>query len=462
MSILHFRRGTKLKKAYVVALLLSSIMCFGLAGCTSGTESTREIPETSVSDGEDDEEEVDDEIEESVNTKKLDSDWLKKVEEYYIANRYSDSYGLYSFSDVIPGSFSYSVNDSNNIYLYYNDVSGGKYISMHINDVTEVVSICVDLQYSDGTRFYVYGEDVEYNGIEGFFDNLTTCEWDTLDDDSALADHDVDSDAKILYSRFINSSDVAFSKVDTSLDEYGIVLGNKYREIDPSTHLSEEPDIVNEHVFEDGVCKDCDMSWISYVRSSIAELDLYRDENGGWVSVYGPDGEYNICPSDYVQYSSDDGYVSFYYHNFAEDDTTVDFIMNIDEYNPDEISMQFGFEEEYYSVDIGVVDATYEYVIRVSCAPEEVAEVFASKKSLMDSSEIYLIYSDEESESLETYEMDLSDEDIAALFGDSECEYRTKDDMYDLFWEYHENFLDGIECGLNYMDTSLADYNITY
>lgn len=454
-----------MKKKVVVTLLTICMFSMGLAGCSPSTEQTRDIPEIEESEESDDYDETSDEDEEetrAVSGRHLDSGWLEKVREYCYENQYSEHYGVFSYSEDIPGSFDVYADDDDIWYVNYTNVRGNSTISMNLHDATEEISVCIDLQYSDGTRFYIYGESLEYNQIEYFFDNLLTGSWDTLAEDSALEDHDVEADAKILYSRFINMSDVAFGRMDTTFEEYGIVLGDKYRNIDPTECLSEEVEIVNDHVFENGVCKDCDMNWTDYVRSAIAEHDLYRDDTDGWVSVYGPNGYFNMCPSDYVQLSADEGYVQLYYRNYAEDAEAMEFHFTAYGYNLDEVSLLFSIDDEYYPIKQGVVTSTYTYGMRIECAPSEVADIISSKDRIMDEAEFYVVVDKEDGDGSEWYDLDLSDEEIEEIFADSECTYRSKEDVCNAFLERRDNFIDAFEGSLKYLDTSFADYGMTY
>lgn len=95
-----------MKKKVVVTLLTICMFSMGLAGCSPSTEQTRDIPEIEESEESDEYDEASDEDEEetrAVSGRHLDSGWLEKVREYCYENQYSEHYGVFSYSEDIPG-----------------------------------------------------------------------------------------------------------------------------------------------------------------------------------------------------------------------------------------------------------------------------------------------------------------------------------------------------------------------
>ena len=329
----------------------------------------------------------------------------------------------------------------------------------------------MDLSYGDD-RFYVTGYDypIGMKDIEKNIDDMIagTPDTFTIFDDSALAKHgeDVKKDIKIMYARLIAMSDNAFPELNLTMEDSGLELGDKYRSVDPADPMSMEIVITNEHKFEKGICSDCGMAWTEYFYETMQTLDKYGSET--WSSVYGQKTDSMIYDGDYVQYISfgKDSAKLFYHPLGGPLETSNDCTIMI--YNTDEgirESIEFSLEEGRYQLEgqRGVSSNRFRYYLTVSAAPGEFDKVFASKEAFVAAAEADLYFTDPETHQVINAWDELTEEEIKKTIEEvDDCVYYTKDDIIDLIWERHENFLESLDRGMIWFDTSFEDLGINW
>lgn len=393
----------------------------------------------------------------------IDEDKLQKAEDLYVSKSPEKNRNIPVYADGIRGCGSYSVSKDNISFNY----SGLNYMSINliVDPVSEMAYINLQMQYDD-EYFMAYTESykVSVTDVESMVDKLSALEPGSFDvlDDSALEGHseDIKNDIKIMYSRLILMADNAFPEIGLGLEDLGIDLGDKYRDVDPYKALSNEIQIVNEHVFENGVCSDCGMTWNEYYYDATGELGGLPDDV--WHSIYGQDSKTMISDADYVQCSagSSENAEVFYFHtddNWNELNCTAISNSYDDDVN---VYLKFSFEEGMHIDDDGIVSYRFIYSIVIEADPGKYSEIFSSRESFEEAAQVYLFVMEDGSGSNVFGVME--DDEIAALFEEENSTYYNMDEILDMIWENHEALLSSMDSGMVWLDTSLADMGINW
>ena len=401
--------------------------------------------------------------------KDLNQEWYEKTKGYYDSIYPEGRSALWLYADGVRGNGTLNFMEKTINFAY--TTCDGQDLDINISLEKNTVSLTMDLVYGD-ERFYVSGYDypIGMKDIEKNIDDMIagTPDTFTIYSDSALATHgeDVKKDIAIMYARLIAMSDNAFPELNLTMEDSGIDLGDKYRSVDPTDSLSMEIVITNEHKFEKGICSDCGMVWTEYFYDTIHELDEYGSED--WSSVYGQRTDSMINGVDYVQYiSHGKDMAELLYHPLGDSFQISNdcSIMIYDTGDGIDVSIEFSLEEGKFELEgqSGVYADRFRYYLTVSAAPGEYDKVFASKEAFIDAVEAECYISDPETHtSIDAWE-ELTEEEIKKMIEDvDDCVYYTKDDVIDLVWERHENFLESLDRGMIWLDTSFEDIGINW
>ena len=401
--------------------------------------------------------------------KDLNQEWYEKTKGYYDSIYPEGKSALWLCADGVRGNG--TLHFMSDIIKFSYTTCNGQNLDVDISLDKDTVSLTMDLVYGDD-RFYATGYDypIGMKDIEKNIDDMIagTPDTFTIYDDSALSKHgeDVKKDIKIMYARLIAMSDNAFPQLNLTMEDSGLDLGDKYRSVDPTDPMSMEIVITNEHKFEKGICSDCGMAWTEYFYETIHELDEHGSEN--WSTVYGQQTDSMIYGGDYVQYISfgKDEAKLFYHPLGGSFDISNDCSIMIDDTGDGiHVSIEFTLEEGRYQLEgqRSVSADRFRYYLTVSAAPGEFDKVFASKEAFIAAAEAQLFFTNPETHEVISAWDELTEEEIKKTIEDvDDCVYYTKDDFIDLVWERHENFLESLDRGMIWFDTSFEDIGINW
>ena len=398
----------------------------------------------------------------------LDKAWLTAVTELYHKthpdnDRFSDVY-----VDGIRGEGGYMPEFNNKFSFEYIASNGSQSFTLNIDPETEKASIDLDICY-ENSRLYTRGLPVGLDKIEAYVDALIdgAAQFEAAYDKSAyrtdaeLLKHDL----PILYARFIAFSDNAFPSLNTTLEDYGIDLGTKYRDFDLSQTLSSEVAIHNEHQFVDGVCADCGMTWTKYLNRTLATIEGVEIEGDPdrteWFSQYGQNSKYGPDDWWYVQYSSSDIYradLSYVYPNLTEF-TSCRIYVNMEEDNY--FSLSYRYNEQFSSDEADFPYAEYEYSIYVDDSLENFGKLFTSKEAFEEACDVLLELEWPDGEITYAWER-MNEAEIQEAFQKGGRKYYSKKEILDEFWAQRENMLNAIDKGMIWYDTSFEDIGFNW
>lgn len=466
----------------IVAVFASCIiLCSGvLSGCKSGETETSKPSETTTRATTENVTTTTESVEETIGTvpvfKDLDKDWFEKTEAYYLKQYPERDHGVYVLADGIRGYGIYGFSE--NMYagpvidLSYYSTEYGNDIGMMVYTNTETVSVNVELQYDDNTRYVTNGfvDIVGLKEIEKYIDDLIDGKEGYFDvvDDTALAAHseEIKKDIAILYSRLIKMSDSAFSEINLTMEDGGISFGQKYRAVDPTQTLSMELVLENEHKFSNGVCSDCGMKWTEYYYDAIGKLARTEDVSEGWRSFYGQTSKYMLSLNDYVQYSATEKTYAemLYYMNDEENKVGRTFKFTFDGSGKKTIvNCEFNLEQGKVSLGDGVFSNQFMYSATLNAAPGEWDAVFASKEAFAKGCMVSLYIRDSENGGYTNAWAEMSEGDIKKQFDSVEgCKYYTREEIADIFWDLHENMLKSLDAGMADTGTNLNDAGVNW
>lgn len=469
----------------IIALIASCVLlCSGvLSGCKSGktetetskqsetvTQTTTEKVTTTTSES----------VEETIGTeaifKDLDKAWFEKLEAHYLKQYPERDHGGYLMVDGIRGYGLYGFSETDYagpvIDFSYFSTNFGNDIRMLVYTNTETVSVRVELQYDDDTRYITDGfvDTVGLKEIEKYIDDLIDGHdgYFAVVEDTALAGHseEIKKDITILYSRLIKMSDSAFSEINLTMEDGGIDFGKKYRAIDPTELLSSEVVLENEHKFENGVCSDCGMKWTEYYYDAVGKLSQSDEASEGWRSFYGQTSPYMLSINDYVQYSATDkNYAELlYYINDEEDKVGRTFTITLDSSGKNtKVTCSFKMEQGKVSLGEGEVAYQFMYEVMVNAAPGEWDWVFSSKENFAKSCLVNLFIMNPETRNFTNAWAEMSEGDIKKKFESLEdCKYYSKEELIDMFWDLHKAALQSLDAGMADTGTNLADAGVNW
>lgn len=388
------------------------------------------------------------------------NEWFYKVREYYLEKQPEDRRAEQVYIEGIPGMGSFFTTDSGQVTFIYEDNDARFSYTLNIQTAVDDIDVSIDLCYPDETRFYIACQTVENDGLEEVTNSVLTGDWSVYDD-SALATHsdEIETDAKIVYSRFVAFAKEALKDIDVSLEDYGIDFGSDYLSVDPKTPHSQEVVIVNDHVFENQVCTDCGESWFSYVYDTIGVIDHY-EEGEEWHSYYGPHSPYQVGGADYTQFSSYGENLSIYYHNY---DDRMDMTINLyqeNEYNYDPMDVYFTVASDYVGKanTPGVVMPKIRYSLNIDCEPSELNEVLSSREAILEASDFDVLVYDPDEDEIRSASIEYDGEEAVNELIESVDELKlTKEEVADMLLANKDSFIKCFSVGLESLGTNFED-----
>ena len=446
-----------------IAVVLSGVMFASvfLCSCNLKPKETDAEVETDVS-----EVQADDDFTQNNSGSLLDEVKFNEVIELYHKKQPETKFAVPIYVDGIRGDGSYLAIDEQ-ISFYYDANDGLARLTLTYLPNKGVLYFDIDMSYDD-TRYYLNsGENLAFDGIEAYIADAVELKADKycVYDDSAVAGHSeqIKNDLPIYYSRMIALAAKAFPELGYGLEDLGFKFGDKYRSVDPAQASSTEPEIKNEHKFENGVCTDCGMRWTEYFYDTLEKMDK-DTKPGEWHSIYGQDSASMIEPSDYVQLSASDKEGSEIYYQHIDDNWNTEScrIYIVDRGGKLEIGIRFNYNEGMHSVGNGTVSDKFNYYFRIVAEPGEFDKIFESKESFVKNCEMYLFVEDEDRVGHDVWGSK-SDEEIKKIFDEVEgCVYYTKDEMIDFFWKDYQRIFECMDKAMVWMDTSLADAGLNW
>ena len=390
-------------------------------------------------------------------------EWWQKIYEQYNSQASGEGENVMVYVENIRGNGSYFAYKDGTFHFSYNALNGN-YVTLYLNAKKDTAHF--DLYVKEGENsFYTNGNDIAFREISSYIDNLIKGEENYTVFNNSAMENDPDlvkSDLKILYARFLLLWDQAFSDLNPTLKSYGIEFGDAYRDIDATQPTSKEIVIVNEHQFENGVCKDCGMRWTEYLNRTLARMNGEElDEDAVLSKWYSNYGQKSADCGYYVQYSSNDGMsAELFLMDSTEPMLNCRITVSQDGEEP-YIHVKFNFEEYTYSVGNGMVSSKYRFSLQTGAKPGEFDRIFSSKEAFQEACFADFLYPDKDNVLIRGWE-EMSDEKLEKMLKSDKCVYYTKDEFVDFIWAEHERLLRAIDKGMVWYDTTLADLGMNY
>ena len=398
----------------------------------------------------------------------FDKDKLQQLVAYCDSKKERDSQTLGAYADGIRGEVIYSVHADQILFAYE---AADTSITLHIYPEKETASLTFDLHYGDDRYYGTTPSNMELGlgDFESFIDSVIICDKSVVDvhDDAAFASNSetIAKDIPILYSRLITIAENAFPELGFGLEDLGLDFGSKYRDIDPGQIVSQEIEIVNDHVFVDGVCRDCKMTWPEYFYETVKKIDGDKGEfEYLGHSIDGQKSSYNFSASDTISLRAeheDDATVSYKHMELHDDVHSSDeWKVNITESRGMlKSDLEVSYEQGFYSTGTGV-SYKYEYYLELTADAGEYDEVFSSKKDFIKNckAELRLWEGDDPEEWGKNLWDSMSDSEIKKMFDEEPGNtYLTEEEFIDYVWERCENVLESMDYSMIWLDTSLED-----
>lgn len=457
-------------KRLMCGVLLSS---FILCGCNQVTETTAvsetesqieatttEAPTETVQTTADDRPEI-------------NVDNMIKVADLYKSKEPDGNNAVVVKHDDIRGNAYYHVTDDGAFHFTY-DTSPYTSITATIMSGKRTMEITMSLFFNNmkmKSNMLLTGE-TSIDGMESFIDAVIANDKErfyiydnqTLDAYTEL----IKKDMPILYSRFIAYADRAFPELGLKLEDLGVSLGTKYRSVDYTQTTSQEKTVTNALAYKNGVSADKKKVWTEYYYNAVGKLGGMTGK--GWHSAYGEQSSSMLTPSDYVQYSANDKKNGeMLYHKMTAGDTEPGesfwiYVQNTSTKKKKKISVSMRYEltQKDISLGKGVYTSKYHYWVTVSAAPGQYDKVFESKESLKKYVKVELLVRNSKGYYSSAWGKKADIDKLKKSFEADGCKYYTKEEMIDLLWERHENFLASLDHGLSAMGTSLADIGVNW
>ena len=369
----------------VVALVLSGVMVasVSLTACSKSeeekeTKKSKSQAEDAVDEDEDsdaeDDEDSDAEEKETRKQKKeahLNQEVIQELDAYFASLDPNVERNEGVYCDGIRGEGLAFWGEGSILFAY--DSMDYDSIQIQIPKDTAALSITFNLDYGD-TRYYGRAE-TDLGGLEDLIDQIVkdpasvTLDGDSTSfemyDDSAVAQfkEEIQKDLPILYSRIITLGDSAFAEAGYGIEDIGVDFGDEYRSVDPEQATSKETVVDNEHVFVDGICSDCGMTWTEYYYDVVGKF-MHDDFGNGQHTCSGQSSATMLSQSDYVQYSAnhEDAGSMYYQHVEIDNDRGI---MNVEmcnltidlRHSKVETNLNYSYEQGAHK------EVTFEYTI---------------------------------------------------------------------------------------------------
>lgn len=451
-------------------ILLSSVM---LCGCSQTAETTSSITEsqTEVTTTATEPAPVETTVRPEIN-----ADNMKKVAELYASKAPEGKEPVNVFADGVRGNGSYFLDNGTLCFGY--SLNNGTSFEVRLTSGKRTADILFDIVYKEDQRLYGSGDAVIDN-IEKIIDDLIddTAAYISYSNRSAYVDHkeDIKKDLPILYSRFIAVADKAFPELGLKLEDLGINLGTKYRTVDPVQLMSFDSVVTKTLEYKNGISTEGKKPWTEYYYNAVGVMGNMTRKD--WRSAYVQSSSAMLKPDDYVQYvaglipfdKAKKKYAGIYYVSPKTNDNDVSeqLLIKIDDTSTKKtkkitVTMQYLFEMKEISVGKGSVLPKYHYSVDIKAKPGEYGKVFESKESLKKYASVHLNITNKKGAYTNAWGKKANIDKLKKSFEADGCTYYTKDEIIDMLWEHHENFLASMDYGMSEMDTSLADIGVNW
>lgn len=457
----------KLATKLLCGVLLSSVL---FSGCNQVTETTTSATEsqteatTTVAETEPVQTTADDRPE-------INVDYMMKVADLYKSKEPDGTNAVVVMADGFRGSaMYYTKQDGSLSFGYY--ASSGSSVTASIMSGKRTMEITLSLVFKGMKTNILLTGEAPIDGMEAFIDSVIANDKEKfyIYNDMTLDAYakQVESDLPILYSRFIAYADQAFPELGLKFEDLGVRLGSKYRAVDPKQTTSMETSVSNSVTYKNGVSSNKKKVWTEFYYNAVGKLGGMTGK--GWHSAYGEQSASMLTPSDYVQYSATNKkYGEMLYHKMTADakEPAESFWIYVNNTSTKKkkkisVSMRYELEQKEISLGKGIITYKYMYFVTISAAPGQYNKVFASKESLKKYVKVTLLLSNKKGKITTLSEKKAFTSKMKKSFEADGCKYYTKDDLVDILWNHHENFLASLDHGLSGMGTSLADIGVNW
>ena len=462
-------------KKFVTRLLCGVLASsFIFCGCAQATETTTATEETTTQT-----ETTAKETEPAPTeapSPEINVDNMIKVSDLYASKEPEGKNAVWIYSDGIRGGGNYSVDDG--VLRFSYTLNNGSTFDVRLKSGKRTAEITFDLIYKEDQCLSGSGDPVIDN-IERFIDDLIddSGTYIQYSNRSAYVDHkeDIKKDLPIFYARFIAVADKAFPELGLKLEDLGINLGTKYREVDPAQLMTFDKAVTKTLEYNNGISTQGKKPWTEYFYNAVGVMGNMNRKD--WRSVYGQKSASMLKPDDYVQYvaglvpgnKAKKKYAGLYYVSptAAYSDESEQFMINIDDASTKKtkkitVTMSYWFDMKDISIGKGVVTPKYRYRVEIKAKPGEYDKVFESKESLKKYASVHLNVANKKGIASDAWGKKANIDKLKKSFEADGCTYYSKDQIIDKLWEQHEKFLASIDYGMSDMDTSLADIGVNW
>lgn len=395
----------------------------------------------------------------------LDSEWLEKLRGYYDSQMPDDIFEdevfcINEYSDDYRGEFSWNLHKYFFDMEFYTEDDDSICVSIDTDD--NEIELEVRIDYEDETTYDIDVDEVGYDKMASILEDISKIDPECIDEDDALEAHDVQTDVLIMYERFIELAEKAMNKTGVgSLADYGLIL-NSTEKVQASECLSKEvPYVVNEHIFENGKCTDCDMTWSEYMLDAVATVS----GDSEWTSHTGIRNEY-LIPGDRVTMVNWDDTISTRYTSVnIKQDRKGDIYQGlmIDFLSPDKVRIRLEYEDVYETEkkdeNGNSICGSAECEMRFEASPSELMDILSSKDKLLAASE-YGMVSYYPGEGEYYYFDDESKAESQKKMEEDNFQMISREELCEVLSGEYKSFLLAIDKSLLEMGTSLKDTGI--
>lgn len=452
-----------MKKAIAGLLCGTMLSSFILCGCTKATETTETTASSSTSESQT--ETTAAETTAPTETKadpEVNADNMAKVAEIFKPKNNTGKEIIDLYPSGIKGNARYFVDDEGALTFLYSGLGNTASFEVKLESGRQSVDVTFYIGYN-GKYLNGYGtagvrelEKFIDDVIEGKDEYIEYLQKDAL---PAYADN-IKKDLPIVYSRFIAAADKAFPELGLKLEDLGLDLGSKYRSVDPTQPLTNEPVIKKDITFKNGISSDKKTTWTGYMFNAVGTLGGMKRKD--YRMAYGQVSSSMLTPSDYVSYTVTGKKLTnlFYYHMFNSSKFDESLSINVQDKSTKKKKnvtsyMTYSYEQKVNS------KKSYLYTVTISAKPGQYDKVFASKAAFKKYAKADLFVMKKGSGS-SAWGKKANISKLKKSFKSDKCTYYTKDQILDLFWERHEAMLQSLDTGMVLMDTNLADAGINW
>lgn len=401
----------------------------------------------------------------------INVDNMIKVADLYASKQPDGTHAETIKSDGIRGCAMYHITSDGALNFSY-DTSPYTSITASFVSGKRMMTVTLSLFFKGmKTNMLITGE-TSIDGMESFIDAVIANDTEKfyVYDDQTLDKYaeQIKKDLPILYSRYIAYADIGFPELGLKLEDLGVRLGTKYRSVDHTQTTSMEKTVENPLTYKNGVSTNNKKVWTEYYYTAVGKLGGMTGK--GWHSAYGEQSSSMLTPNDYVQYSATDKKCGeMLYHKSPSDEKEAgeSFRIIVNDTSTKKkkkisVSMRYELTQKDIYLGKGTYTSKYRYWVTISAAPGQYDKVFESKESLKKYAQVDLLVENGRREISSAWGKKANIAKIKKDFEADGCKYYTKDEMINLLWERHENFLASLDHGLDGMGTSLADIGVNW